>query len=169
MTKDPIKKKLLKLRARFNADELINWAHDAVDVIDDILEHWDDSRRLSPFRRIYYAHPVTLYDSPIEQADIHTLTALGWQVINPNEPQHELAYRARGMDYFTDLVKACNALAFRGFAAGEIPAGIHREIEAAQVMDLPIIELPSSIRRRVLNVDMTRAYLHESGRKSWPR
>lgn len=35
-------------------------------------------------RRVYYAHCVALYGTPQENRDLNTLTALGFEVVNPN-------------------------------------------------------------------------------------
>jgi hypothetical protein len=116
--------------------------------------------------KIYYAHPITTYDSIIEQKDLLLLKALGFEVVNPNSKESDINYRALGMSYFESVVASCDALAFRALPDGSIPAGIAKEIDAANHYSKPIFELPTRVRRRVLSVDATREYLLETGRKS---
>lgn len=111
--------------------------------------------------RVYYAHPVSLYGTKQEARDVATLEGLGFQVINPNGPQHQIGYEEGGMDYFTRIVQACDAVAFRAFPDGSIGAGIAKEVRAAE--GKPVIELPSRVGGRALSVDDTREVLTEMG------
>ena len=113
--------------------------------------------------KTYYAHPISLYGSMQEQRDIEALTALGFTVLNPNGAAHDKNYATHGMKYFEDLVSGCQALAFRAFSDGSIPAGIVKEINAAKEHGIPVIELPSALARRSLSVAATREVLRECG------
>ena len=123
--------------------------------------------------RIYYAHCQAIYGSPQEVRDLETLKALGFEVLNPNSPEHiamATTMKADGraervMDYFSSLVFQCDALAFRALPDGAIPAGIAKEIETAKKLKRPMVELPSCIIRRVMTVDATREYLAEVGQR----
>ena len=120
-------------------------------------------------RRIYYAHSMSIYGRPQEQRDIAMLEALGFEVVNPNKSEHQAGYEAPtpfgGMSYFCDLVRSCDALAFRAHPDGSIGAGMMAEIKAAQDDGKPVIELPHSLSRRYLTVEQTREYLREAGQR----
>ena len=119
--------------------------------------------------KIYYAHCQAIYDTPQEKRDIETLEKLRFEVVNPNGPIHQdTARRLKEkdpnsvMDYFYKLVAQCDAIAFRALPDGAIPAGIGGEIAN---LGIPVIELPSGIKRRVLTVEQTREYLKEVGQR----
>jgi len=113
---------------------------------------------------IYYAHPLSLYNKPQEARDIALLESLGFTVLNPNAPEHEEGYKRLKMEYFRELVvNRCQALAFRAFPDGSIPAGIAKEVAMAQEAKYPIFELPCGILRRSLSVEQTREVLSEIG------
>ncbi len=112
---------------------------------------------------VYYAHPISLYNTKQEVRDIELLEKLNFQVVNPNSANAEESYKVQGMEYFKDVIKGCQALAFRSFSDGSIPAGIAKEIAYAKEFGLPIFELPSGICRRSLSVEATRETLQELG------
>jgi hypothetical protein len=125
--------------------------------------------------KVYYAHCMALYDTPQEKRDVQTLKLdLGWDVLNPNCPEHRCgAVQAReeaphdphaSMLYFKPLVESCNLLAFRALPDGAIPAGVFMEIKWARDAGIPVIELPSGVRRRGLTREQTREYIKEVGR-----
>lgn len=111
--------------------------------------------------KIYYAHPISIYNTPQERRDVAALEAMGFDIVNPNSVANEAAYRINGMAHFESLVTSCALLAFRAFPDGSIPAGVAKEIVMAG--SRPIIELPSSVSKRTLSVDQTRQFLAESG------
>lgn len=113
--------------------------------------------------KIYYAHSVSLYGKPQEERDVAMLQAMGFEVVNPNSPEHAAGYKQSGMDYFTGVLEQCDAIAFRAHADGSIPAGVIFEISVMRHQLRPVIELPSAIGRRALTVDQTRDYLREVG------
>jgi hypothetical protein len=115
--------------------------------------------------RVYYAHPITLYDTPQERLDLGALSGLDFDVVNPNSKKHAEGYKAGGMDYFKSIVEGCSALAFRAFPDGSIPAGIFKEIMWAEQEGLIVFELPSGLLRRGLSVEITRETLREGGRR----
>lgn len=112
---------------------------------------------------LYYAHAITLYNTPQEVRDMAVFNTLGFNVINPNAPEHDAGYHAEGMDYFRRVVNDADGLAFRALPDGSIPAGIAKEIEFCREAGKPVIELPSGIQRRVLTVEQTREYITEVG------
>ena len=115
--------------------------------------------------RCYYAHCMSIYNTPQEQRDLEELNKLGFEVVNPNHPGSEEGYQQTGMDYFLDMITDCNVLVFRSLITQEIPAGITKEIAHAQYRGLPIFELPTRVDQRKLDVEQTREYLREVGQR----
>lgn len=113
--------------------------------------------------KVYYAHPIGLYDKNQESYDIGLLNELGFAVENPNQKKHQKGCQKCGMEYFADLVQKCDALAFRAFPDGSIGAGIMKEIQVAKKTYKPVIELPCGLTRRGLTVEQTREVLWQSG------
>lgn len=131
-------------------------------------------------KSIYYAHCMALYDTPQEQRDVLTLQAMGFRVLNPNEPdvnrlcdQRRKEAREAGspdpseevMKIFRALVSCCDFFAFRALPDGRIPAGVAKELAWAREFGLPVIELPGNVAGRVMSVDATREYLQEVGQR----
>jgi len=111
--------------------------------------------------RIYYAHPRGTYNTVLEAQDIATLEALGFEVLNPNEPQHQANCQeyADVMVYFEELVGMSDALAFRAFEVdNKIGAGCVREIAFAKMLGRPIIEMPNIKPYRNLTIEQTREH-----------
>lgn len=116
--------------------------------------------------RCYYAHAMSLYNTPQEARDIKLLEAMGYEVLNPNTPEHNdgCNKRTNPMDYFIELVAlSCDVLAFRAMPDGSITQGVAIEIRAAAPK--PVFELPSGVKRRTLTLDQTRDYLAELGQR----
>lgn len=102
----------------------------------------------------YYAHPIALYRSDIENRDLKTLRALGFKVINPALKK----YSTLQMADFVNLAVSCDLIAFRSFEDGKIGSGMWLEIKAAREAGKPVIELDSvlSLSGRVLTRNETR-------------
>lgn len=113
--------------------------------------------------KVYYAHPISLYNTPTEARDIETLLSLGLGVFNPNSKELDERYKVEGMAMFEALVKSCDGLAFRAFPEGQISAGVGKEIQWAQEAGLPIIELPVMLLGRTQTIGETREYLQNCG------
>jgi hypothetical protein len=113
--------------------------------------------------KIYYAHPISLYNTEQEQRDIATLDGLGFTIHNPNYTGNESKYQEKGMDIFKELIAGCDAIAIRAFPDGSISSGVANEIIMAQDLNMAVIELPTAILKRTLSVDETRQYLKEAG------
>ena len=109
---------------------------------------------------IYYAHPISLFNTPQEDRDLALLEQLG-EVRNPNTPKDDEGYQEDGMEYFRGVVQSCDMLAFRVFPDGSIPAGVAKEID--YFGEGPIIELPAATQERTLSVDVTRERLYCGG------
>ncbi len=119
---------------------------------------------------VYYAHCITTYDSLIESIDLRDLRNIGFDVINPNtqDVQESFSeYRKNNqespMDFFKSLIDKCNCFAFRSLPDGNIPSGISFEINYAKSIGLPIIEMPSSVEKRMMDYKSTKSYLTEIG------
>jgi hypothetical protein len=115
--------------------------------------------------KCYYAHSLHLYNTSQEERDVLLLESLNFKVINPNAQRHFEAYKKEGMDYFANLVKSCDVLAFRAYPNGKIPAGVHFEATFAINNDMPVFEIPWGFNRRGLSVEETREWLHELGQR----
>jgi hypothetical protein len=109
--------------------------------------------------KIYYARPISLYNTKQEERDLLLLTQLSLDIVNPNKAELQKRYDQEGMDVFISAVKDCDALAFRAFQDGKISAGVKKEIDTAVELGKPVIELPTITSDRVLSVEDTREYL----------
>lgn len=115
--------------------------------------------------KIYYARPISLYNTKQEERDLLLLTQLSLDIVNPNKAELQKRYDIEGMDVFTAAVKDCDALAFRSFQDGKISAGVKKEIDTALELGKPVIELPTITSKRCLSVEDTRAYLSLMGHR----
>ena len=115
--------------------------------------------------KVYYARPISLYNTPQDQRDLTTLHQLGLEVINPNKEILAARYAKEGMDVFLEAMADCQALAFRSFPDLKIGAGVVKEIAKAVEMGVPVIELPTVTESRKLGVDETRQYLSYLGNR----
>jgi len=114
---------------------------------------------------VYYARPISHYNTDQDQRDLDTLQALGFEVVNPNTEVLQERYKKEGMDVFLNLIKSCDALAFRSFSDLKISAGVMKEINVAIDHGLLVIELPTLTWSRFLSVEETRNYLKDLGHK----
>lgn len=120
---------------------------------------------------IYYAHTMISYNSTVEAADIELLQRLGFEVLNPNTKQHQQGVedyidmfgKENEMNYFLHLIEGCDALAFRSLPNGTILSGVAKEIEKAQELFIPIIELPCNLKHRMLDHPETKEFMYELG------
>lgn len=128
--------------------------------------------------KVYYAHSLSLYGTPIEKKDVELLEVLGFEVVNPNTEGHQKKceeIRASNpsteitshliMSYFEGVAGDCDAVAFRAHIDGKIPAGVGKEVTKAMNAGKPVIELPNLVRSRFLEVGETRQYLHYLGQR----
>lgn len=115
--------------------------------------------------KIYYARPISLYNTKQEERDLLLLVQLSFQVVNPNKEELQVRYQQEGMDVFLSAVKDCDFLAFRSFPDGKISAGVIKEINQAIELGKQVIELPTITSQRELSVDDTRKYLQFLGHR----
>jgi hypothetical protein len=114
--------------------------------------------------RIYYAHPLTEYDTVEEAGNVDMLQKMGFEVINPNSPGIQAVFKDEGseygMRYCCDLIRSqADVLVFNAFPDGTIGAGVASEIKAAYSRNIPVIEIPQSTAPRELSIAETKRKL----------
>lgn len=83
--------------------------------------------------RIYFAHPISTYNTPQEKDWIKIIKnnlSEVYTIQNPNGEVHEDAYKQIGMIYFTEMAKSCDIGVFLPFNGGHFGMGVYREILA---------------------------------------
>lgn len=121
--------------------------------------------------KCYYAHTMISYGSTIEAQDIEMLERLGFEVVNPSSPtirsgcqEYIFQYgNSTVMNYFKEIIDNCDLVAFRSLPDGRILSGIAAEVDHAKTIGLPIIEIPSSLTKRMLDYPETKEFLTELG------
>lgn len=116
-------------------------------------------------KKIYYARCISLFDTPIDNRNIELIKNLGFNIIDPNCDECSEGYSKYGMEYFKTKIKECDIVMFFSLPDGSIPAGVAKEIDYANKYNKLVIEIPSNIIRRTLNVEETRLYLKEIGHR----
>ncbi len=123
---------------------------------------------MNKIKKIYYAHPISLYNTPQEERDLEFLKFL-WpdaEVYNPNSKLDSEKYKEYGMQWFYDRVGDCDLIVFRAFPDGKIGAGVWGEIMFGDVnCSIPIMEIPMLMESRQLSIDDTREYIKHSGKR----
>lgn len=96
---------------------------------------------------IYYAHPMSWYDTDKEKEDVDFLAKLG-HLVNPNHPSFEDEVEAAKlrhfpvMDVFAKFIRdTADVVAFRRFKDGKIGAGVAREVLEAWIWGKEIWEV----------------------------
>lgn len=121
--------------------------------------------------KCYYAHPMYTYGSTLEQRDLELLDALNFEVVNPNCPEVQIGLKdyielhgiSKTMEYFTDIVASCDVIAFRALPDGRLLSGVAAEVQYAINTDIPVIELPRLLEKRMMDYPETKEYLTELG------
>ena len=121
-------------------------------------------------KKAYYAHCKAIYDTKQEKDDVKRIREMGFRVVNPNSD----AYKARIadmkyngccgkeiMDYFLKVASQCDVMVFRALPDGEIPAGVHKEVQLFIDSKKPVVELPFLKKRKVLSIIQTANYTRE--------
>lgn len=120
-----------------------------------------------PTQQLYFAHPVSDYNTPHEAAIVELLSQT-FQVVNPNHADHAAKYAIEGMDYFVNLADTLDACAFLRFPDDTIGAGVAKEVEVFLDKGLPVFDVQRlqgqfvlvpvrSLTGTVLDVEQTRA------------
>lgn len=126
---------------------------------------------------VYYAHPLTEYDTQREELVVAGLELCWDQVVNPNTPEHSAGYAAHGMAHFDRVCADCDACVFSSFSDGKVGAGVYREAQQFLETGRPVFEahvvglgeqrqavlLPTGgiDPRRVLTIEQTRKRIQE--------
>ena len=113
--------------------------------------------------KCYYARPISIYGTKQDERNIAMLKKAGFDILDPNQDEHQERYKTEGMELFTNLVKECDMLAFASFPCLSIPAGVKKEIDTAYEIGLPVFEIPTILSGRILSVEDTREYLKLTG------
>ena len=100
--------------------------------------------------KVYYAHPMSWYDTFAETEDVVALEEAGHEVLNPNQQRYSdevQRLRSKGlghmvMEPFMRAVKECEAVAYRPFKDGRVGAGVAKEVLEAVALGYPVICLP---------------------------
>lgn len=145
---------------RNNKNNLVHLSKDDMNTVRRIKENQFTSKcdAMQAKKRIYYAHPMILYGSEIEYQDVKMLEEMGFEVVNPNKPGNEEKYlEKKAFGFFLDIVRGCDALAFRSIL-GAITTGVGKEVTYAQEHKMPVIELPYITEDRFLSLGTTNAY-----------
>lgn len=128
---------------------------------------------------LYFAHPINVYDTDLERALLARIAERfpGRSIRNPNTPEDDAAYKAKGMRHFIDdVLPSCDEGVLLAFRDGMIPAGVYAEAERLHDACCPVWEVlvdgtfktwaPNPARR--LTVDQTRARIRDADRKLLP-
>jgi hypothetical protein len=109
-------------------------------------------------KTIYFAHPISLYNTPFESAVVENLIARGYEVVNPGEAKYQEEYLKRRssnpeehvMVYWLELAGTCTECLFVPFPecepGTEIPysenllvgAGVVGEVDSFVRKGLPV-------------------------------
>jgi hypothetical protein len=119
---------------------------------------------------IYFAHPISLYGTDVEERAIATLEAQGFDVVNPSDRDRQEACGS-DMTKWAALAASCDRVAAMPFPSGAFGAGVVKEVEAVLAQGkkafqlnqdgsqvAPILDWPGE--RRLLSVDETRAIIN---------
>lgn len=102
-------------------------------------------------KTIYFAHPVSDYNTGKEQADYLKIrhAFADCVILNPNQEAFQDRYPAEGMALFEGLVKSCQMLVAVPFKDGQWGMGVWREAEIMSQMGGEVWELHEGQLKRV--------------------
>jgi hypothetical protein len=115
--------------------------------------------------KIYYAHPMVIYNSLQEERDLDLIKRLfpDAEIFNPNNPTTQEECKGE-MEYFYNIVRTCDLIVFRGLPNMKIPAGVWGEIQCGIENTIPSIELPCLTERK-MSVEDTRQFMRDIGNR----
>ena len=107
---------------------------------------------------VYFAHPISLYNTLVEVVIVEALRRHGHRVVNPGEDQYQKAYRVRmeafpqenPMAFWLKLAGSCDACVFAPFPRTDkvdgvpqsnkplVGAGVVKEVDQFAVRQQPI-------------------------------
>jgi len=94
--------------------------------------------------KIYFAHPISHYDTPHEAKCLKRIKEWAKEVfsgrkkieiLNPNQRVHQEAYQTKGFRHFDALVRSCDIIVAVSFHDGEWGAGVYRELQQQNIHD----------------------------------
>lgn len=109
----------------------------------------------------YYAHCILIYNTQEEVDDLFLLNEMGFEIINPNNPEIEEGYKKDDnidrMAYFKQFIDKCDIIIFKSFN-NQITSGVAYEIEYAAKIGKPILEISifNNLKPRILDYVQTR-------------
>jgi nucleoside 2-deoxyribosyltransferase len=114
--------------------------------------------------KVYYAHPITMYDTWDEQHEVKMLELMGFEVLNPNCDELDKAYNAnKDFEVFLKAIESCDAVFYSAMEDGMISSGVVKEIVFAFELGMPVFEIPRNCQARYLTKEQTRERLVEAG------
>ncbi len=90
---------------------------------------------------LYFAHPINVYDTPVEGAAIELILDAfpDAEIENPNQQKHQVGYVDMGMDYFYGLVlPGCTGCVAMTFLDGRMSLGVAGEAKWFLEHSLPV-------------------------------
>jgi len=130
--------------------------------------------------KLYFAHPINVYNTELEAELLAVITDMfgeTYAILNPNGPEHDAGYKAKGMKYFLeDVVPECEACVLLAFRDGKIGKGVYAEAETLYNAGCEVWEiLPESLFNlwspnpdRCLSVEQTRERIRNPDRSPKP-
>lgn len=82
--------------------------------------------------RFYFAHPVTDYGTPWERQAVDAIKRVfgPCEVVNPNRPDWQDAYKRFGMQFFIERCDECEHVVWAPFPDGSVGAGVWQEVQS---------------------------------------
>jgi hypothetical protein len=94
--------------------------------------------------KLYFAHPVSDFNTPFEAKVVTALTAAGFDVENPNSPENQKGYAERGFKFTKEVRAKCDAIAFLRFPCLMLGSGVAAEVADFRKRGLPIYEIDAA-------------------------
>ena len=118
-------------------------------------------------KTVYYAHPMSTYDTQTEIGDMAALQSRFETVINPNTQAFQQAAQRQKMaglspmQPFLDAIHSADAVAYRPFPNGKIGAGIANEVLEGIIFGKVVLQLPDLLPKKfdmndILSIEATR-------------
>ena len=132
-------------------------------------------------RTLYFAHPVNVYNTPLEQKLLREISIIfsAWDIENPNQPHHQEGYKTwkkekgNGMlYYFEDVLPKMDGGIGLTFLDGKFGKGVAGELEFLFKAGKPIWEINNSGiisiiyslgTERILDVEQTKQRIYIDG------
>lgn len=106
--------------------------------------------------KVYYAHPISDYNTEQEATVLLELKKLGFDVLNPNGIPLDKEYnKYKDFNIFLEAIDRCDAVAFSSFDDGQISSGVALELLHAKRTGKPIFEFPKKLEERILSREKT--------------